>query len=68
VPQEHISISVRLELIGKEKITVRGVPRELLRLNLTGEDFAWVLWVDDHDQFKLIQVGISADNTEVVRD
>ena len=68
VPQEHISISVRLELIGKEKITVRGVPRELLRLNLTGEDFAWVLWVDDHDQFKLIEVGISAANTEVVRD
>jgi hypothetical protein len=68
VPQEHISISVRLELIGKEKITVRGVPRELLRLNLTGEDFDWVLWVDDHDQFKLIQVTISADNTEVVRD
>jgi hypothetical protein len=57
-----------LELIGKEKITVRGVPRELLRLNLTGEDFNWVLWVDDHDQFKLIQVAISADNTEVVRD
>jgi hypothetical protein len=68
VPQEHISISVRLELVGKEKITVRGVPRELLRLNLTGEDFDWALWVDDHDQFKLIQVAISADNTEVVRD
>jgi hypothetical protein len=59
---------VRLELVGKEKITVRGVPRELLRLNLTGEDFDWALWVDDHDQFKLIQVAIFADNTEVVRD
>jgi hypothetical protein len=68
VPQEHISINVRMELIGKERITVRGAERELLRLNLSGESFAWALWVDDKDQFKLIRVAIPADNTEVVRD
>ena len=68
VPQDHTSISVRMELVGKEKITVRGAQRELLRLNLTGESFDWALWVDDRDQFKLIQVAIPADNTEVVRD
>jgi hypothetical protein len=61
-------MSVRMELVGKEKITVRGVERELMRLNLTGESFAWALWVDDHDQFKLMRVAIPADNTEVVRD
>ncbi len=59
---------MRLELVGKEKITVRGVERELLRLNLTGDNFEWALWVDDHDQFKLIRVAIPADDTEVVRD
>lgn len=68
VPQEHTSISVRMELVGKEKVNVRGSERELLRLNLTGESFEWALWVDDRDQFKLIQVAIPADNTEVVRD
>ena len=68
VPQDHISISVRMELVGREKITIRGAERDLLRLNLTGEDFEWALWVDDHDQFKLIRVAIPADNTEVVRD
>lgn len=68
VPQDHISISVRMELVGKEKIVIRGAEHELLRLNLTGEDFQWALWVDDHDQFKLIRVAIPADNTEVVRD
>jgi len=68
VPQDHTSISVRMELVGKEKITVRGAQRELLRLNLTGESFDWALWVDDRDHFKLIQVAIPADNTEVVRD
>lgn len=68
VPQDHTSLHVRLELVGKEKVNVRGVQRELLRLNLTGEDAVWALWVDDSDHFKLVRVEIPADNTEVVRD
>lgn len=68
VPQDRSSIRVRLELVGPEKVTIRGVERDLLRLNLSGENFEWALWVDDHDQFKLIKVAIPADNTEVVRD
>ena len=57
-----------MELVGKEKVTIRGSERELLRLNLKGESFEWALWLDDHDQFKLMRVAIPADNTEVVRD
>ena len=68
VPQDQTSASVRLELVGKEKVTIRGAERELLRLNLTGESFEWGLWVDPQDQFKLMRVAIPADNTEVVRD
>ena len=68
VPQDHTSMSVRMELIGKEKITIRGAERELLRLNLTGEDLQWALWLDDNDHFKLIRVAIPADNTVVDRD
>ncbi|MGB8060339.1 MAG: hypothetical protein WCF26_00395 [Candidatus Sulfotelmatobacter sp.] len=68
VPQDRASVHVRLELVGKEKVMIRGNERELLRLNLTGDNFAWALWVDDHDQFKLMRVAIAADNTEVVRD
>ena len=68
VPQDRTSVRVRVELIGREKVTIRGVERELLRINLTSETFEWALWVDDHDQFKLIRVAIPADNTEVVRD
>ena len=68
VPQDRTSIHVRLELVGKEKVTIRGAERELLRLNLKGENFEWALWVDDKDQFKLIRASIPADNTEVVRD
>ena len=68
VPQDRNSLRVRLELVGKEKVTIRGAERELLRLNLTGENFVWNLWVDPQDQFKLIRVAIPADDTEVVRD
>ncbi|HEY6370373.1 MAG TPA: hypothetical protein VIX37_07320 [Candidatus Sulfotelmatobacter sp.] len=68
VPQDRTSMSVRMSLGGKEKVTIRGVDRDLLRLNLHGDQFDWALWVDDHDHFKLMKVAISADNTEVVRD
>jgi hypothetical protein len=68
VPQDETSIHVRLELVGKEKIPVRGTDRELMRLNLKGDDFEWSLWVDEQDHFKLIRVAIPADSTDVVRD
>jgi uncharacterized Zn-binding protein involved in type VI secretion len=68
VPQDRTSMSVRMELIGKEKVMIRGAERELLRMNLHGETFDWALWVDESDHFKLIRVAIPADNTEVVRD
>lgn len=68
VPQDRTSVRVRMELVGREKVTIRGTERELLRLNLKGEAFSWALWVDDKDQFKLMRVLIADDNTEVVRD
>lgn len=68
VPQDRTSMRVRMELVGREKVTIRGAERDLLRLNLLGESFSWALWVDDKDQFKLVRVLIADDNTEVVRD
>jgi hypothetical protein len=68
VPQDRISVPVRMELVGKEKVSVRGTDRTLLHLKLTGESFEWGLWVDDQDHYKLIRVAIPADSTEVVRD
>jgi hypothetical protein len=68
VPQDRASLRVKMELVGREKVTIRGAQRELMRLNLMGEEFSWSLWVDDKDQFKLIRVLIPDANTEVVRD
>ena len=68
VPQDRTSMRVRMELVGREKVTIRGTERELLRLSLKGEAFAWTLWVDETDQFKLMRVEIPDDNTIVLRD
>ena len=68
IPQDRSSARIRLELVGDEKVTIRGSERDLLRLNLKGDSFEWSLWVDARDQFKLIRVAIPADDTEVVRD
>jgi hypothetical protein len=68
VPQDRTSMRVRLELVGREKVMIRGMERDLLRLNLQGEAFAWTLWVDDKDHFKLMRVEIPDDNTIVLRD
>jgi hypothetical protein len=68
VPQDQTSLSLRLEVIGSEKVTIRGAQRELLKLKLSGESYEWDLFLDQQDQFKLIRVSIPADNIEVVRD
>ena len=68
VPQDRMSLRIRMELVGLESVTIRGTKRDLLRLNLKGENVDWALWVDDHDQFKLMRVAIPADDTEVLRD
>lgn len=68
VPQDRISVAVRMELVGKERVNIRGSGRELLHLKLTGDSSEWGLWLDDQDHYKLIRVAIPADDTEVVRD
>ena len=68
VPQDRSSLRVRLELVGREKVTIHGAERELMRLTLSGEGFSWGLWVDEKDQFKLMRLVMADDNTEVVRD
>jgi hypothetical protein len=68
VPQDRTSVRIRMEMVGREKVKVRGSERDLLRINLSGESFDWALWVDPQDQYKLMKVAIPADDTEVIRD
>ncbi len=67
VPQALTSMAVTMEYGGREKISVRGVPRELYRLNLKSADGPdWSLWLDD--SYKLIRITVAGESTEVVRD
>lgn len=66
VPRQGVFLTVSLEYLGQEKVTVAGTERQLNRFNLAGEGFAWALWLDD--QQKLVRILIPSENTEVVRD
>ena len=65
-PHQRSSMLVSLAFTGREKISVRGVERELNHFVLKSDAGDWSLWFDD--QFKLVRILVSSDNTEVVRD
>ncbi|HZQ23691.1 MAG TPA: hypothetical protein VFA89_12945 [Terriglobales bacterium] len=68
IPQERISMSVTMELVGKEKVRINNTDRELMRLNLKDDIGQWAIWVDDQNMFKLMRIIVAGDNTEILRD
>ncbi|MGC2696545.1 MAG: hypothetical protein WA738_12220 [Candidatus Angelobacter sp.] len=81
VPHQHASGNATLELIGQDKVMVKGSERELNKITLEtkgpqsltwlndqGDSDAvqWVLWVDD--QYRVIKMTVTGSNVEVVRD
>ena len=68
VPQDRTSARLTMQPVGEEKVTIRGTERQLLRINLKGEDDEWGLWLDSQDHYKLIRVVKVGENSEVVRD
>lgn len=68
VPQERVSMSVSLQLMGKERVKINGVERDLLKVALKQESGDWTLYLDDQDKFKLMRIVVPGNNTEVLRD
>jgi len=66
VPRQHTSASAVMELLGTEKLKVKGVDVELNKIKLDSDNVQWLLWVDD--QFKVVKMAIPASNVEIVRD
>ena len=81
VPRQHASVSATMDVAGVDKITVKGVERQLSKMTLStsgsGRVIAmnepkdsdagqWLLWVDD--QFKVIKMTVPGTNIEVIRD
>lgn len=68
VPQERTSMAVSLQVMGKETVKIKGVDRSLLKVTLKQDSGDWMLYVDDHDQFKLMRIVVAGNGTEIVRD
>ena len=82
VPRQHVSGNATLELLGQDKVTVKGSERELNKIKLEtngpqsltwlndqsreADATQWVLWVDD--QYKIIKMTVAGSNVEVIRD
>ncbi|MBZ5656003.1 MAG: hypothetical protein LAO56_12095 [Acidobacteriia bacterium] len=67
-PHQHSSAPGTMAALGREKVTLKGTEQELIKLELTTDSGTWYLWVNDHDQFKLMRISIEGENTEVLRD
>jgi hypothetical protein len=62
----HESSPVSIEYSGREKISIHGMERDLIRLDFKTEVGDWTLWLDN--QLKLQRLVDPTSNTEVIRD
>ena len=65
-PRQHSSAPASMEFMGREKVTVGNVEKELSKLELKSEAGSLLIWFDD--QFKVLRISIPSEKTEVVRD
>jgi hypothetical protein len=81
IPRQHLAGNATIELVGQERIMVKGAVMELNKVTVkTGgpqgltmmggpkevENVQWLLWVDD--QYKVVKMAVPESNIEVVRD
>jgi hypothetical protein len=80
VPRQHQAASAVIEVVGREKVTIKGVVRELNKVVLKVGDpqqlvvmnqkepeaGQWLLWVDD--QYKVMKITVAGSNIEAIRD
>jgi hypothetical protein len=60
------SMAVTMQYAGREKISLHGADREMIRLDVKTEIGDWTLWLDD--QLKLQRILDQTTNSEVLRD
>jgi hypothetical protein len=65
-PHQQASSQVTAEFIGREKVSLKSGPQDLLKVELKNDAGVWQLWLDD--QFKVMRMLIVGENTEVIRD
>ena len=66
IPRSRTSMLVGVEFLGREKVSIHGTPRDLIRFDLKSETADWQLWLDD--SYKVVRMMIPDQATEIVRD
>jgi hypothetical protein len=66
VPRQHLAADAVVDLIGREKTTIKGQEQELNKLKMQTDKVEWLLWVSD--DYKVLKMSIPSQNVEVVRD
>jgi hypothetical protein len=66
IPNQHASTTVSMEYKGREKVMIKGVPKELGAFRLQTESGDWILYLDENQ--KLVRIVIPSENTEILRD
>ncbi len=66
VPRQRMSGMATINYIGREMVSLHGVPKELSKFSMTSEYGDWVLWLDDAQ--KLVRIVLPGESTEVIRD
>ena len=66
IPNQHASSTVSMGYKGREKVVIKGVPKELAAFRLQTEAGDWFLYLDENK--KLVRILIPSENTEILRD
>ena len=59
---------ISIEFVGSEKMTVKGVERQLVHLKIMSDDVEWAIWADPGDAYKVVRIYLPSNKTEVLRD
>jgi hypothetical protein len=65
-PHARASTLVTIDYAGREKVTIHGIERELIRLDMSSDVGESSMWLDD--TLKVQRMLVPAEGTEVVRD
>lgn len=69
VPHQHAAGTTVVQLMGRNKITFKGVEKELNQFKVETDGVQWLIWMDDpENNYRVLKMAIPASNVEVWRD
>lgn len=69
VPRQHTAGSTVVTLVGRDKVTFKGVEKELNKFKVDTDGVQWFIWMDDpENSYKVLKMAIPSSNIEVLRD